>query len=77
MFLKQQTALRNISASSPICLVPSESSLRIRDFVSNTGKQGMPVQYFNNNYFLFQSSTYLTWGRGAVESTTENCNGEL
>lgn len=51
MFLKQQTALRNISVSPPICLVPSESSLRIRDFVNNIGKEGIVVQYFNCNYF--------------------------
>lgn len=76
MFLKQQTALRNISVSYPILLVPSESSLRIRDFVSNTGKQGILVQCFNSNYF-YSSVQSVLYGGGAVENSTENCHGEL
>lgn len=60
MFLKQQTALRNISVSSTICLVPSESSLRIRDFISNIGKQSILAQYFDCYYFYssVQSTSY-------------------
>lgn len=63
MFLKQQTALRNISVSSPICLVPTESSLRIWDFVSNIGKQDILVQYFNGNY-LYSSVQSTSYGGG-------------
>lgn len=76
MFLKQQTALRNISVSSPICLVPSESSLRIRDFISNIGKQSILVQYFDCYYF-YSVFKVPHVREGAVENSTENCSGEL
>lgn len=46
MFLKQQTAVRNISVSYPICPVPTESSLRIREFVSNIGETGHSSSVF-------------------------------